>query len=164
MGSVAVRLRPGRPGDAEAITRLLAPHVATGAVLARSPAEIREQIGSFVVAVGPGGTVGAVALRDFGRGLQEIRSLVVTPKHTGRGVGSRLIRAAVRLAGKRGAIRVFTLTMRPRMFVRLGFLPVDRSLFPLKVWSDCSVCPKWDRCDETALLLDLSAPALRLRS
>ena len=51
--------------------------------------------------------------------------------------------------------RVFALTYRANFFCRLGFRIVSKELFPQKIWSDCSVCPKKDRCDETAVLMEL---------
>jgi len=67
-----------------------------------------------------------------------------------------LVQGAIALACKRHAKRIFALTMRPRLFQRLGFKVVDKELFPQKVWSDCSKCPKRDCCDEVAVSLDLN--------
>jgi amino-acid N-acetyltransferase len=148
-------LEPAAEPDAEAIAALLAPHVASGLVLPRSSDEIRRGITDFVVATTGGSPVGCVSLRDYGDGLQEIRSLVVLDTSTGRGVGSRLVAAVVALAMQRRARRVFALTLRPHLFLRQGFTVVSPSEFPQKIWMDCWRCPKWDRCDEIALVLDL---------
>ena len=124
-------------------------------MLPRPTAEIRSYIGNFLVAESDGTIVGAVALRDFGEGLEEIRSLVVHPECEGKGIGSGLIRAAVDFAQKRHTRRLFALTWRPSMFERLGFTLVEKEMFPQKVWADCAKCPKRDHCDEVAVLRHL---------
>lgn len=149
-------IRKAVADDAAAVAALLDPYVPEGLVLPRPPADILRHIDNFLVAENDGGrVVGSVALRDFGNGLEEVRSLVVHPYSAGHGLGSELVRRAVSMAVGRGATRVFALTMRPKIFERLHFLQVGMSMFPQKVWSDCVQCPKRDACDEVALLLDL---------
>ena len=155
MSTPTAEIRAARNDDADAIVALLGPYVLQEIVLPRTADEIRKSIGNFLVATAGHRVVGAVAVRDFGDGLQEIRSLVVSPECTGAGLGSRLVDAAVSLAAQRDATRVFALTMRPRLFARQGFESVDMDLFPQKVWSDCVKCPKRDRCDEVAVQLQL---------
>jgi amino-acid N-acetyltransferase len=148
-------IRPAEPPDAQAIVSLLDPYVADGIVLPRTADEVRACAGDFLVAEQDGRVVGAVALRDYGGLLVEIRSLVVHTALTGQGLGSRLVAAAVAEARQRGARRIFALTLRPGLFERQHFLQVDRDLFPQKVWADCIKCPKRNRCDEVAVALDL---------
>ena len=153
MSDSRAQIRAAAPADAQAIVRLMTPYVKEGLLLPRPAEDIRSR--DFLVAESEGQVRGCVALRDFGDGLHEVRSLAVHPESVGSGVGSRLVSMAVRLAAERGCRRLFTLTRRPRLFQRQGFRRVPMSLFPEKVWSDCSVCPRRDRCDESALLLDL---------
>lgn len=154
-------IRPAQPEDAAAIVGLLDPYVAGGIVLPRTVAEVRAAAGDFLVAEMDQRVVGAVAIRDYGNYLVEIRSLVVSASRAGQGIGSDLVVAAVELARQRGARRVFALTLRPGLFERQHFLQVDRDLFPQKVWADCINCPKRCRCDEVAVALDLNRPAGR---
>ncbi len=162
MSSCPASIRPALAADAAAIVALLQPYVPAGIVLPRSEDEVRAASGDFLVAEADGRAVGAVALRDYGSYLVEIRSLVVHPDLAGKGLGSALVAAAVDLARERGARRVFALTLRPQLFERLGFLLVERDLFPQKVWNDCSTCPKRERCDEVAVAMDLG-PSTRWR-
>lgn len=156
--SPAIAIVPATKADAEAIVDLLTPNVAKQIVLPRTADDVRAHIGNFHVARGHGhpGLAGCVALRDFGDGLQEIRSLVVAPEHAGQGLGSLLVKTAIELAVARHAKRVFTLTVRPNLFLHLGFTQVPVTDFPQKVWSDCANCPKRQHCDEIALALDLA--------
>lgn len=152
MVGLRANLRLAEPDDAEALAALLNPYARDGLVLPRSPQEIREHAGSFLIALHRARIIGCVALRDYGNGLQEIRSLAVHPDHNGHGLGSKLVRAVTKVALARGADRIFTLTLRPHLFARLGFEQVDKDLFPQKVWTDCRKCAKREACDEIALL------------
>ncbi len=48
--------------------------------------------------------------------------------------------------------RVFALTYEQAFFEKLGFVVVEKSALPLKVWSVCIKCPKRDGCDEIAMV------------
>ena len=148
-------LRGALPSDATYIAALLAPYAVKGIVLPRTVNDILSCIDNFLVAVDGDRVVGAVALRDFGEGLEEIRSLVVEDAYASRGLGSKLILTAVELAARRSTTRLFTLTLRPRLFERLGFRLVEKDMFPQKVWADCAKCKKRDHCDEFALLVEM---------
>ena len=154
-----IMVRPARGVDAARIADLLAPYAMAGLVLPRSEAEILHHIGNFLVAAlgrsGRGRVVGCVALRDYGAGLFEVRSLAVSTSETGGGLGSVLVQASVDEAARRGADRVFALTLRANLFKRLGFAVVETEMFPQKVWTDCKNCPKLRCCDEIAVLRTL---------
>jgi hypothetical protein len=51
---------------------------------------------------------------------------------------------------------LFAFTDVPGFFSRLGFLEVDRGELPLKAWKDCLRCPKFQACDEIAMLKRLA--------
>ena len=156
MNLQSVIIESAREADAYKIPELLAPWVARQIVLPRTPEDILEHLENFLVARRDDALVGVVAVRDFGDGLNEIRSLAVGSGFEGAGLGSALVEAAIALARReRHAKRIFALTMRPRLFQRLGFTIVDKELFPQKVWLDCSKCPKRDCCDEVAVSLEL---------
>ena len=74
---------------------------------------------------------------------------------------SRLVNALLKKALERiggGQGQVFALTYRVEFFKRLGFRVIDKYTFPPKIWSDCSVCPRKDHCDETAVVIDVPVP------
>lgn len=150
-------IEPATPDDVESIAALLAPNVIKQSVLPRSPSDILDHIGNFRVARAGDRLAGCVALRDFGGGLFEVRSLVVGDDYSGCGLGSALVKNVLSLAVERGGVEVFTLTIRPRLFARLGFEEVPMESFHRddkyheKIWSDCRLCPKIDCCDEIAL-------------
>ncbi len=152
----SISIEKARHEDAYKIPELLAPWVEKQIVLPRTTEDILQHLENFLVARFAGALVGVVALRDFGEGLNEVRSLAVASGFENVGLGSALVRAAIDLAKKRQASRIFALTMRPRLFQRMGFEIVDKELFPQKVWLDCSKCPKRECCDEFAVSLELN--------
>jgi amino-acid N-acetyltransferase len=80
----------------------------------------------------------------------------------GRGVGTRLVEACLEKAARQDAALVFTLTLRPNLFLRLGFTEVPIKTFHRddkfreKIWADCRQCPKFDACNEIALVKVIS--------
>ena len=137
--------------DIDGIESLLAPNVKKQLVLARSKEDILLHLGNFLLARDDGGRlVGCVALRGFGEGLYEIRSLSVDAAFMGRGIGTRLVEACVEKAAKMDGSLVFTLTLRPNLFLRLGFTEVPIKTFHRddkfreKIWADCRQCPKFE--------------------
>jgi amino-acid N-acetyltransferase len=149
------KTRDAEDADAPEIFNLISAAARHGLVLPRSISEIQTAIKGFIVAFNSetNETIGCVALRDYGDGLVEVRSLVVEPIKRGHGAGTFLVRQAVETARARGMHTVFTLTYRPHIFERVGFERVDKNMFPQKVWADCSRCSKRDHCDEIALVL-----------
>lgn len=151
-----VTISPASDADVVAICNFFRPFVAKNQILPRDEKDIREHLENFLVAkTTDEALVGTVALRDFGEGLAEIRSLAVSESYEGHGVGTMLVKASLELARQRGTKCVFTLTIRPRLFLHCGFSQVSIMRFPDKVQNDCLQCPKKKFCDETALVLYL---------
>ena len=94
-----------------------------------------------------------VALSDH---LAEIRSLAVHESQQGQGLGGVMVNALVQMARERGFRQVCALTLRENFFVRLGFRIVDRWSISPKLWQECIYCPKFHRCDEVAVLMDIA--------
>lgn len=154
-----IRLRAAVATDVSAIHDLLAQYAAAQLLLPRTREELDARLASFAVAeaVATGAFAGCVALRDYGARLFEVRSLAVHPDFLGRGLGSALIAFMAERLRQTGGGRVFALTRHPHLFMRQGFVKVDKTRFPEKIWSDCQLCPKQHCCDEDALLLEIPA-------
>ena len=149
-------VRPAVEDDVSSICGLLDEYAGEKLLLRRSREDILEKLKNFQVGEVDGEFAGCLALRDFGDGLYEIRSLAVRKKFNNSGFGSRLVSGAVERLRKLGCpVRVFALTYRAHFFVRLGFRIVSKELFPQKIWSDCAVCAKKNCCDETAVLMEV---------
>ena len=153
----SVKVRAASLKDVDAIFDLLELYVAQGIVLRRSKEDIGFFIGNFTVAELDGKVCGCAALRDFGGDLLELRSVVIHPELQGKGLGKILVGEVIaRLGQERRSWRLFTLTTTPAFFKTLGFREVPKEEFPEKIWSDCSKCPKFHCCDETALVINRS--------
>ena len=144
--------RKATSGDVAAIHELLAYYGRKQLLLPRSENDIIAHLANFIVAECESKIIGTVALRDFKNGLYEIRSLAVAEEATGQGLGSELVRKAVASVSHIPKVRIFALTHHPNIFFRLGFVLVDKNIFPEKIWADCAQCPKIEHCDEVAVL------------
>ena len=151
------RIRKATETDARQIAGLLNSYAAEQLLLPRTEEDVMKYLGNFIVAeTETGEFAGCAALRDFGDSLYEVRSLAVGKEFSGKGLGSELVSSLVEKLKKGGKhSRIFALTYRAAIFKRLGFHTVTKDLFPQKIWSDCSICPHKDHCDEEAVMLEI---------
>jgi amino-acid N-acetyltransferase len=98
-----------------------------------------------------GDLVGACALHVCWEGLGEIRSLAVIEPQRGGGLGARLLELCVNEARELGLDRLFVLTYIPDYFEKQGFVPIEKSQLPHKIWADCIKCVNFPECGEEAL-------------
>ena len=92
--------------------------------------------------------------------MAEVRSLAVHPDAKGSGCGRLLMEAIEREANEFGLDAVFAFTYVPGFFAKIGYRQVDRGELPLKAWKDCLRCPKFQACDEIAVLKILQENAI----
>ncbi|NIQ96761.1 MAG: N-acetyltransferase [Desulfuromonadales bacterium] len=149
-------IRKARIADAKAIHQLLLKYAGDGLMLSRSLADIYESIRDIYVFEENGRVLGTVWLHISWADLAEVRSLAVAEEAGGRGVGRQLVRACLDEAAEIGIAKVFCLTYQPDFFGRFGFVEIEKSELPHKIWSDCIKCAKFPECDEIAMqiLLD----------
>jgi amino-acid N-acetyltransferase len=151
--------------DIPALLQLINSYAAQGIMLPRTEFEMSENVRDFTVAFLGSEFVGCAALHFYTPTSAEIRSLAVAPAAKKQGVGVFLTRTLEQEAINNDLHTIFAFTYVPDFFRRLGFYQVDRGLLPLKVWKDCLACPKFQCCDEIAVLKVLSpdpVPALSL--
>jgi N-acetylglutamate synthase-like GNAT family acetyltransferase len=116
--------------------------------------------GELVTVRAPDGRViGCGSLIELTPALAEIRSLAVAADYHSRGLGGQIVGALLDLARQRGLDQVCALTLRPNFFQRQGFQVVDRWNLTPKIWHECVYCPKFHRCDEVAMMMNLADPA-----
>jgi amino-acid N-acetyltransferase len=135
---------------------LINSYAARQIMLPRTEFEMAENIRDFVVAWDNGDLVGCGALHFYTPSNGEVRSLAVAPGSKARGIGRRIVDALEVEARQNGLESLFAFTYVPGFFSRLGFLEVDRGELPLKAWKDCLRCPKFQACDEIAMLKRLA--------
>ena len=123
-------VRRARTADVDRILEVIGTYVAKHVLLPRTREEILDEIGSWWVVDLNGEVVGCAALRDFGGGLGELRSLSVVKEAHGRGLGESLVHAVVRDARRRAITRLFAITRNPGYFARHGFSELEMGEVP----------------------------------
>jgi len=141
--------------DARTIHQLLLGYAQQGQLLGRSLVDIYDALRDFHVVEENGQIIGTGALQICWEDLAEIRSLAVKEGLVGKGVGRILVESCLEEARMLGLKRVFALTYQPRFFEKLGFVEIEKSELPHKIWTDCIHCVKFPDCDEVALAIDL---------
>lgn len=139
--------------DIAPILHLINSYAARGVMLARTEFEMSEAIRDFTVVTLPDGELlGCGALHFYSPTTAEIRSLAVHEHAKTKGVGRKLVEALVVEAEQYELDAVFAFTYVVEFFNRVGFQVVERGALPLKAWKDCLRCPKFQACDEVAVL------------
>jgi amino-acid N-acetyltransferase len=146
-----MQVRDAKIKDVQAIHRLINSYAEVDRMLYASVSDIYERLLTFTVAEENGSVIGCCAMQILWENLAEIKSLAVDEAHFGKGAGKALVEGCKDKARRLGLGKVFTLTMEPAFFEKLGFVRVDMNTLPMKVWSDCANCPKQNNCDEIAL-------------
>lgn len=151
-------IRKARTADAAQIFELVNRYASRQQMLPRTMLSIYENIRDFYVAVEDGDdgrVIGCSALHFTWGDMAEVRSLAVDERAFGQGVGRALVEANIAEAREHGLVQVYAFTYVCDFFARLGFRVVAHESMPRKVWMDCINCPKFNCCDETAMVLDL---------
>jgi len=161
IGPLTVRKAAMR--DIQPLLDLINSYAAQGVMLPRTEFEISENIRDFTVIYSGSQLLGCGALHFYTPTSGEIRSLAVAPEAKKKGIGVLLIEALETEAINSDLHAIFAFTYVAEFFRKVGFHEVDRGLLPLKVWKDCLSCPKFQCCDEIAVLKALrsdTTPAL----
>jgi amino-acid N-acetyltransferase len=143
--------------DIAPILELINGYAAKGVMLPRTEFEMSEAIRDFTVVTLDEQLLGCGALHFYSPTLGEIRSLAVDERAKTHGVGRRLVEALVAEAQEYELDAAFAFTYVVEFFRKVGFHEVERGVLPLKAWKDCLRCPKFQACDEIAVLRVLRA-------
>lgn len=104
-----------------------------GLTLPRSEAFVQAHIDDYrVIRDDDGRIVGCVCVDDYSPSLAEVVSLAVDPAHQGKGLGKKLIAAAIDLARKREYPELFAVSFADRLFLDCGFGRVAIERYPEK--------------------------------
>jgi amino-acid N-acetyltransferase len=152
VGGEELLVRKAVMHDVRPILDLINGYAANGVMLPRTEFEISEAIRDFSVVMHDGHLLGCGALHFYTPTIGEIRSLAVAGQVQARGVGRQLVEALVKEAQDYALGAVFAFTYVTEFFLKVGFQVVERGALPLKAWKDCVRCPKFQACDEVAVL------------
>ena len=150
--AVGVTVRKAAMRDISNILRLINSYAADGIMLPRTEFEMSENIRDFSVAYDGETLAGCGALHFYTPTTAEVRSLAVLPAMKAHGIGRLVVEALEREARENELDAIFAFTYVPGFFQKLGFTEVERGELPLKAWKDCLRCPKFQNCDEIAVL------------
>lgn len=148
-----MKIRKAKIPDLKDVHKLINEFARKEEIIPRSINELYENIRDFIVFEDNGKVYGTCALHVLWEDLAEIRSLAVKKEYQGIGIGRKLVKRCLIEAKALGVRRVFVLTYHPTFFKKLGFVDIDKSSLPQKIWGDCVRCPKFPECDEHALIL-----------
>jgi amino-acid N-acetyltransferase len=154
-----ITIRPAVESDIESILSIVNAYASQNLMLPRTGEQIRRVLNWFLVAEYAGKIVGCGSNVELTPRLTELRSLAVAPEFRGTGLGRRLVEALVAKAQAAGYDQICALTLNEDFFHRCGFETVDRWAISPKIWHECLYCPKFDACDEIAVLMNLTEPA-----
>ena len=150
-------IRKANIQDIKAIHRLLQEYGKKEELLARPLSQLYDHLRDFSVYMDENNQqlTGCCALQICWEDLAEIRSLAVHPDHMGKNIGKQLTETVLQEAKSFQVKKVFTLTYKPNFFKQFGFVTIERSELPLKIWGDCIICVKFPDCDEIAMMKEL---------
>ncbi|KEK24294.1 N-acetyltransferase [Bacillus gaemokensis] len=138
--------------DVKDIYNLIEIYSKEGVVLPRSHLSLYQCLQCLYVVKEEEKILGVAGLHVLSEDLAEIRSLVVRDTYAGKGLGRMLVNHVLNEASKIKVKRVISLTYQTTFFKKCGFELVDKESLPEKVWIDCRHCPKFNCCDEVAMI------------
>ena len=153
--TTGLQLRHASVRDVPEILEIINAWAQKQEMLPRSPLSLYEGIRDFRIAERDGQLVGCGALHVVWGDLAEIRSIAVKPSEKGRGTGRALAESLIADAEALLVPRIFAFTYVPGFFEKIGFRVVGHAELPHKVFADCMNCPKFNACDEIAMLREL---------
>jgi len=153
-----VRVRKAKLSDVAALHRIINHYAEQQLMLPKTHLQLYENLRDYTVAVEDSANdlvLGCGALHLYWENLAEIRALAILPGTTAKGIGTLLVESLLREAREYMLEQVFVFTYVPRFFSRFGFIQVETRSMPLKVYNECFHCPKFNTCDELAMVLHL---------
>lgn len=130
-----VIIRKAAHADIPDLSNFIQQFVNTGDLLPRTIYELQDLLDTFFVAEVDGEIAGCAALEIYSKKLAELRSLAVSPKFRGMGLGRKLVAACVELAYERHIFEIMAISAEEEFFKACGFdftLPRLRKAFFLQ--------------------------------
>ncbi|MFS0645949.1 N-acetyltransferase [Siminovitchia sp. 179-K 8D1 HS] len=150
-----IEIRKAALKDIDQVYRLVNKYAKEELLLPRTRESLILNIQSIFVASEDEEVLGVACLAILGHDLAEIRSLAVSEKAQGRGIGKMLVEEIIEETKKIGISKLISLTYQVVFFEKCGFKIIEKTEMPQKVWTDCIHCPKFPACDEVAMAIQL---------
>ena len=145
-------IRPAGLDDVTGIYTLLKSYSDNEILLPRTDSDIFNSLRDFYVVEENNKIIACAALLIYTNELGEVRSLAVDPAYFKLGIGNKLVKQLEQDAENIGLIKLMALTYEVGFFEKQGYHVVDMKELPEKVWGACINCPKFQKCDEIAVL------------
>ena len=164
-----IAIQKAQIGDVEEIIELVNGFATKNLMLPRGPQYVYENIRDFVIASDRNVPVYSLmktrevlhmivacgSLHVLWEDIGEIRALAINPDYQHLGLGRKLVEFMKAEAIQLGIKHLFTFTLTEDFFKSLGFKRQSRDQLPPKVWGECSRCPKYFKCDEIGMVLEI---------
>ena len=142
--------------DIKEMQELVVEEVKKGTILFRSSDEMSTNIRSYIIAKKDDEIVGFGALHFHAYDLGELRSLIVSEKCRGEGIGKGMVNTMLEEGKALHVKKIFTLTYQQSFFESIGFKEIPKESLPAhKIWADCVKCKHFPVCDEVALTITI---------
>jgi amino-acid N-acetyltransferase len=151
-------VQKARLSDVSEMLRLVNYYADRQQMLPKTQLQLYENLRDYSIAVRTSASnpvLGCGALHIYWENLAEIRALAVAPEMVHKGVGTALVERLLDEARELEIEQVFLFTYEPQFFARFGFVQVEHRTMPLKVYNECFHCPKFNKCDELAMVLHI---------
>ena len=148
-------IRKAKIKDIKAIYELINLFAKDDLMLPRSINDLYDNLRDFFVYEDGGAIFGCCALHICWEDLAEVRSLAVSTNQQRKGIGKQLVKACLDEAKELDVKKIFTLTYVPEYFQKMGFIRVNKSYLPRKVWGECISCVKFPDCSEVPMIKEL---------
>lgn len=156
-GSTNLVVRKAQLADVRTMHRIINHYAEKQRMLPKTELQLYENLRDYTVVTDPdeARVLACGALHLYWENLAEIRAIAVDADAVQKGLGTALVRNLLGEARGWNISKVFVFTYEPDFFGRFGFKQVEHRALPLKVYNECFHCPKFNNCDEIAMVLEL---------
>jgi amino-acid N-acetyltransferase len=141
--------------DVPGIAELINGYAQNGIMLPRPISQLYDNLRDYYVIEIEGKIAGCGALHVTWSDLAEIRGLALKEDIKGKGYGRRLVEKFLNEAVELGVKKVFALTYQTDFFKRMGFIEINKTELPQKIWNECVNCIHFPDCNEIAMVKEL---------
>ena len=131
-----MQIRPAHTSDIKGIRQLIDSYAPQGRLLTKETVTLYESVQEFTVAVAGEEVVGCGALHVLWEDLAEVRTVAVSEKIRGQGVGHQILESIISRAQNLGIKRIFCLTFETEFFGRHGFAVIEGTPIAPEVYSE----------------------------
>ena len=131
-----MQIRPAQTRDIKGIRQLIDSYAPQGRLLSKETVTLYESVQEFTVAVEGDEVVGCGALHVLWEDLAEVRTVAVSEKLRGQGVGYQILDSIIDRAQAIGVKRIFCLTFETEFFGRHGFEVIEGTPVEPEVYAE----------------------------